>query len=207
MTKFLILDSETSGLFDFKLPADADGQPRLAELSVITCDDEDPGVYIATHFYVKPDGWTLSPEMEAINGLTQALLDAEGVPVAEVLQFYVDRIDEGYVIAAYNAQYDTKVMRGELRRAGIPDRFETTPNICLMRASGTLGVQKADGKKGWPKLSDTYRHITGTELVGPHRAATDTEAARVVFEHLVKVNALPEPAVHYAKNPPQKAAE
>ena len=32
--KFVVLDTETSGLFDYCKPADADGQPRLAEIAL-----------------------------------------------------------------------------------------------------------------------------------------------------------------------------
>lgn len=208
MTKFLIFDTETSGLPDYAKPADADGQPRLAEFASILFDEDAPEVLIRNHLYIRPEGWQIAPEMEPINGLTQDFLTEHGVPVGDVLSLYTYYVDSGVVVVTYNAQYDTKVMRGEMRRAGIDDRFEKTPNICLMRSCGGLGIEKAGEKKGgFPKLTDAYRHFFDAEFDGPHRAPSDTEAAFQIFLKLREGKHLLEAKVHYAKNPPQKAAE
>ncbi|MEY4951800.1 MAG: hypothetical protein RL299_224, partial [Pseudomonadota bacterium] len=37
---YLVIDTETSGLFDFKKPADDPSQPRLASLAMIWADDD-----------------------------------------------------------------------------------------------------------------------------------------------------------------------
>src|SRR5258708_4154050 len=131
--KYVIIDTETSGLFDFSKPADADGQPRLAHLAMLFTEDGSDEVRMEDYF-VKPDGWTIAPSVTAINGLTDAILNEKGAPVADALTAYTKAVDDGHTVVAFNAQYDTKIMRGELRRAGIDDRFDRTPNICVMRA-------------------------------------------------------------------------
>jgi DNA polymerase III epsilon subunit-like protein len=198
--KYAIFDTETSGLFDFRQPADAPGQPRLAQLAVILIDDNliEESRF---NFYVRPDGWKMEPDATAVNSLTDEFLAANGRPIAEVLEHYVRIIDAGYVMAAYNAQYDMKVMRGELRRAGIDNRFERSPNTCLMRASMSLGIKKADGKGGWPKLADACAHF-GISNEDAHSAGSDAGATLVLFRVLHTIGALQEPAVHYAKQAP-----
>ena len=129
---YAIIDCETSGLSIFNKPADAEGQPRLASFAVVKLD-ADLNEESYHEYLVKPDGWTLSPEVMAINGLTMDRLESEGRPVSEILKFYTALIERGYVIVAFNAQYDTKIMRGEMRRAAVPDLFESTPNVCVMR--------------------------------------------------------------------------
>ncbi len=62
----------------------------------------------------------------AVNGLTDEFLHANGADIAVVLEQYREEILRGLVLVAYNAQYDLKVMRGEMRRAGVPDLFEQT---------------------------------------------------------------------------------
>ena len=205
MTKYAILDTETSGLFDFKLPADAPDQPRLCGITLILTDE---ALEVAETYtsLIKPDGWTISAEITAINGLTTEHCEVLGVPVAEALEKYTDAVKAGFVVVAYNAQFDTKVMRGELRRLGLPDLFEETPNICAMRASKSLGVQKAGEKKGgFPKLTDVYRHFFDREMDDAHTSLADATGCLDVFRKLVEAGAVPEATVHYAKNRPDGA--
>jgi DNA polymerase III epsilon subunit-like protein len=202
MTKYAVLDTETSGLFDFKLPADAPTQPRLCAITLILTDDDIEPIETYSAL-IKPDGWTVSEEITAVNGLTTERCEADGVPILEALARYTDAVKAGYVVVAFNAQFDTKVMRGEFRRAGLPDLFEETPNICAMRASKGLGVEKAGEKKGgFPKLSDVYRHFFFKELDAAHTSLSDATACLEIFRKLVQIGAAPAPEVHYAKNRP-----
>lgn len=207
MPKYLVIDTETTGLFDFTKPADAEGQPRLAELAAIEIvDDGNTSTANDHHFFIRPDGWQMRPEAAAINGLTDEYLEEHGVPVADVLAFYAKAIESGGIIVAHNAQYDTKIMRGEMRRAGLPDLFEKTPNICTMR--GSLDQCKLSKKKGGgyklPKLEEAYRHFAGSDMppITRGKAMRDARCCMAIFDALADIGALPDPAVHYAKNRP-----
>ncbi len=203
MPKFCIFDTETTGLFLFKdpetgapIPADDPRQPRLAHFSAILLD-EDLEEETEIDVFVKPDGWEMPAEAAAVNGLsTQALLEV-GTPIGIILDTYVDLVRRGFVMVAFNAQFDCKMMRGELRRAGRPDMFDETPNICIMRAAMALGVKKADGARGYPKLTDCAAHL-GFAMPDAHSANGDTRAALALFRHLHAVGALPEAKVHFA---------
>lgn len=209
--KYAIIDTETSGLFRFKdangvpVPADDPSQPRLAHLAVILVD-ENLVEERAVDMYVRPNGWKMEPEAQAVNGLTDEFLAENGADILDVLDQYVRVIDAGYVIVAFNSQFDCKQMRGELRRAGMDDRFHQTPNICVMRASMSLGVKKAGGGKGFPKLSDVCAHF-GIELQDAHTAGGDARAAMEIFRRLHAMGALPDARVHFAKTPPLHASE
>lgn len=198
---YLVIDTETSGLFKFRdadgkpVPADAPGQPRLASVAFIYVD---PGMSVISEreFLIKPDGWSLDAGAAAVNGLTMERLEAEGVPVGDVLDLYTDAINDSRVVLAFNAQFDTKMMRGELRRAGRPDLFDQTKNICAMRACDGI-VIKPDGGRGWPKLTHACAHFN-IEQQDQHTALGDARACLEVFKHLVAIGAAPEPAVHLA---------
>lgn len=202
----LVIDCETTGLFDFKQPADALGQPRLAHLAMIFADD-DGDVLWREDFYIKPDGWSMTPEASAVNGLTDDFLAANGVPVAQVLETYAAAIRAGNVVVAFNAQYDTKVMRGEFRRIGWPDLFEETPNICVMRPMTALCRIPNPNRGGlkFPNLTEALEHF-GHAFDGAHRAINDAEGARLIYRELKARDLLPEARVHYAKEKPEKAA-
>ena len=196
---YAVIDTETSGLFNFALPADAEGQPRLAHLAMIFVD-ENLQEESVVDLLVKPEGWTMPPEIAAINHLPNELLLEKGLPVAHVLQAYTDAVDRGRIIVCHNAQYDTKIMRGELRRASMDDRFERTPNICTMRAlTDICQIPKASGKGfKFPKLSEAMAHFQ-IEQHGAHSAGGDARSALELFRKLKELGRCPEPSVNYAK--------
>ena len=204
---YAVIDTETSGLFDFSKPADAEGQPRLASFAAIRLD-ADLNEEGANEYLIKPEGWILSDEVMKINGLTMERLEKEGRPVADVLKFYSALIERGYVIVAFNSQFDCKVMRGEMRRAGVPDLFEATPNICAMRAAvDVVKAPKASGRGyKFPKLSEACAHF-GIEQTEQHSAMADAHAATAIFLELKALGVCPDPAVHYAKNRPDAVSE
>jgi DNA polymerase III epsilon subunit-like protein len=199
-TKYLVIDTETTGLFNFALPADAPGQPRMASVAMIFLG-EDLKVEREYAGYVQPDGWEMSAEASKINGLTTEFLKANGRPVGEALKVYTDAVDAGYVVLAFNSQYDTKILRGELRRAGIADRFENTPNSCMMKAATPM--TKIAGARGFkfPKLAEACGHF-GIAQDAQHSALGDARACAAILVRLIADKACPEPAVHYAKNRP-----
>lgn len=212
--KYAIFDTETSGLPLYKdaagvpIPADDPRQPRLAHLAMILVDEQ-LREERAIDLYVRPDGWSMPQgpgTAGAVNGLTDEFLTENGADILDVLDQYVRVIDAGYVLVAYHAQFDLKVMRGELRRADIDDRFELTPNICAMRASMKLGVQKPGARGGYPKLEHVCAHL-GIKLEGAHTAGGDTRACLEVFRYLHANGLLPEARVHYAKTPPLAPTE
>ena len=205
--QYVIIDTETSGLFDFAKPADAEGQPRMAALGIILLH-EDLSVSSEQLYFIKPDGWKMSVEAGAVNRLTDEILAETGVPVAEALNAYAKLVDEGFVIVAFNAQFDTKVLRGEMRRAGIDDRFERTPNICLMRA--LTDVCRIPKKKGggfkFPKLAEACAHFK-IEQPEAHGALTDARSAMRLLLAMKEAGIpIPEPEVHYAKVKPEVRA-
>lgn len=204
--KYAVIDTESSGLFDFAKPADAEGQPRLASLGIVMLN-EDLSVQAEHELLVKPAGWVMGAEAMRINGLTMERLNTEGLDLAFVLRKYITLIETGYVIATFNAQYDTKIMRGELRRSGLPDLFETTPNVCLMRAlTGVCRLPKANGRGyKFPKLSEACAHFK-IEQPAAHSALGDARSAAALLRCAKRIGVLPEPEVHYAVNRPDKPA-
>jgi len=215
MPKYCIFDTETTGLFLFKdpatgapIPADDPRQPRLAHFNAILIEEDLNGALQEVDeidLYVKPDGWEMPAEAGEVNGLTTRFLEENGTPIDVVLTAYSDLVQRGYIMVAFNAQFDCKMMRGELRRAGLPDLFDETPNICAMRAAMALGVKKAGGGRGFPKLTDCAAHL-GLIIDEAHSAKGDTRATLALFRHLHAVGALPEAKVHLAKTPPTAPA-
>ena len=192
---FTVIDCETNGKPDFKKPADDPSQPRLAQLCMIDVNDR-LEIEGEANYYVRPDGWKMEEEASAINGLTDDFLNEHGRPITEVLSEYQNRILNGRAIVAFNAQFDCKTMRGELRRAGLDDLFMKTRNVCVMRKSNGV-ILKAGGKKGWPSLAEARAFLNLT-TEGAHKAVKDAHDALEVFRHLKAQGVDLTPEVHLA---------
>lgn len=198
---YMILDTEGSGLFDYKLPADADGQPRLASLSIIYTD-ADLNVMNEYHAFVRPEGWEMSEGATKVNGLTNEYLNEHGKPAAEVLGEYHSGVDNGHIVVAHNAQHDLKQLRAESRRAGLDDRFDRTPNICTMRALTDvcqIPPKSGRGAYKWPSLSEACVFFDMDNL-GDHSAKADAQACLDLLRKLKEMGKMPEAKVHFAKN-------
>lgn len=202
---YAFIDTETSGLPNYKLPADDPSQPRLAQFAAILTDGDMQQTGF-TNMLVCPDGWEMTAEATAINSLTTERLKAEGVPIERVLDFYAGLIEAGHGIIAYGAQFDCKILRGELRRAGRDDLFAQTRNWCAMRETRGMKIKKTNGKGGQPRLEDVCVHFGIEVEPKPHDARHGARACLAVVRALVAGGTVIKPAVHYAKNHPREAA-
>lgn len=202
---YAVFDTETTGLFLFKdketgepVPADDPRQPRLASFAVILADEIGNEVS-REKLFIKPDGWTIDGTYAAeVNGLTDEFLTENGVPVADALDLWQGFIADGLIAAAFNAQFDCKMMRAELRRASRDDLFEQTRNTCLMRG---LAPYKDEGLcvvRGYVKLSEACEYF-GIVNENAHDAMADAEAALAILKRLIAAGRVIEPKVHYAK--------
>lgn len=182
--KYLILATVASALPDYKLAADHPDQPaRLAACTMLFCD-HGLRADTARSFLIKPDGWVLAKETTDHSGYTMSDLELGGVDVREPLQVYATAIDDGYTVVSYNAAHHCKVMRGEMRRAGLEDRYDRTDKICVMRSA--MGhVTKESGKKGFPKLTDCIAQFEIEH--DPRKAEGIVLATLEVARHLVKL--------------------
>lgn len=187
---YCIFDTETSGLADFRAPADAPGQPRLASIAMIAVD-EALNLVAATSVLIRPEGWEMSPEATKVNGLTQEMLLRHGVPIREVLWRYSDEIERGATLVAHNVQFDTKVMRGEMRRAGMSDMFSSTATVCTMRTLTDRVCMPSSTGRGfkWPRLSEAVETLLKRDHRDAHGCLPDALACLDLFRWM-KANAV-----------------
>lgn len=177
--KLLFIDTETTGLVDFDRAADADGQPRMASFAAILCEEEQVICRLST--LIRPYKWTMPPEATGINRLTPEML-AHGMNVGMVLAWYTIILDEFTpLVVAHNARFDTKILRGELRRAGIQDKYKETKARCTM-----LSAQPLMPGEMYPSLARCVKHFFNEDMVNAHKADADVEYCRRVYFEIRK---------------------
>lgn len=169
---YLVLDTETTGLPDHRQAADAVGQPRVASVAMIFCDG-DLNIQAEYSSLIRPDGWEMPAHVAAINGLRTDYLVAEGCPILIPLLLYGAAIMQGRVVVAHNPWFDTKMMRGELRRAGLRDLYFETRTINTHPWARTLC---SNGK-----LGTAYWQLCDRMIEGAHTALADARACREVL--------------------------
>lgn len=208
---YIIIDTETSGLFRRRDPitkevirSDAPGQPRMAEFGAVMLDN-DFNIMDEYQSYIQPVGWDHDMSQEAIDvhGLTMDFLREHGKPVELALNVYTNAIEiEKRIVIGFNQQHDGRMMRAELRRAGMPDLFEITPNICAMRSITTNmkgQIKKLNGKGGFPRLIDACAHFNiPYDEAKRHTALEDARVTAHLAKLLHERGVLLEAAIHRA---------
>ena len=192
----LVFDTETTGLFRYDRPADGEGQPRMAELAALVTTDAGKEIERYEQL-IKPDGWTLSSDLTAINGLTTEMCEQRGVPVVQALEWLADHMKRADRICAFGVNFDLKMARGEFRRAGMDDLYPLgeARKFCIQQAARKL---TALPKNKMPSLKEAMKVLLGEDLPGAHGAMVDTIAAARIL-HWIEGRKL---AADYYGKPP-----
>lgn len=193
----LFFDVETTGLPNFKRPADWEGQPRLVQYAGLLTDDAGKIVQAAV-FRVRPDFWVVTGETTKIHGLTTEILHETGIPIGDIMHVVASWMSMAARRVGHNIAFDNKIIRGELRRAGLPDQYDKSKDFCTAHGSRKLVAaqtpkQKEEGRPGtkMPKLSEAFNWATGRELENAHEALADVHACKAVYFALVNYGAVP----------------
>ena len=181
----LIIDTETTGMFDWQKPADAEGQPRLLALSAIVVD---PFMVnqMEYHTLVCPEGFEVDEEGEAfqVNGLSNEMLQSRGQPVADVLGRYNEMVDQCDFIAAFSVRFDQKILRAEARRADLPDRYGERRTFEIMYPARKIACRAAGPHSNPRKLTECYENVFGHPYEDPHEAENDLNATIELYRVL-----------------------
>ena len=108
---FLIYDTETTGLpKNWNAPlTDSENWPRIVQLAW-QLHDENGKLLSRGNRIVKPDGFTIPFQSMKVHGITTEIAQAEGMPLAEVIEeFNKDLVRANYVMG-HNIEFDVSVL-------------------------------------------------------------------------------------------------
>ncbi len=189
--KALIYDTETTGIPEWKLPSTDPAQPYLVELCAQLVGEDDKTI-LDLDMIVKPEGWTVSPELVEIHGITTEQALEEGKPISEVLDAFHYLCKQADVQVGHNVNFDTRILRIALLREGRTDEAESLkgmPKFCTMFKAAPIMKAAPEGEKAaagytgnkTPSLAEAYKFFTGKDLGDAHTARQDVAAAREVY--------------------------
>lgn len=209
----LFFDTETTGTpKNYQAPmTDLDNWPRIIQLAWEYADHTGT-VHDSQKFLIKPDGWTIpnaathgeKAEFWIKHGYTTEKNEAEGRPMPDVLDHFIDHLNVCDAIVAHNFNFDYPIAGAEMIRykrkaAPNPHRAKictmaTTVNLCKVPFPNRGRFNSRQGYK-WPKLEELYMFLFNKGFDGAHDAGNDVAACREAFFELVKrgVIALPQP--------------
>ncbi|OCI30534.1 DNA polymerase III PolC-type [Oerskovia enterophila] len=158
-----MIDLETTGFS----PRQHD---RIAEVAVVLTD---------TAGRVQDEWCTLvNPERDLgpqhVHGISAA--DVSLAPTFAVVAPHLARLLEGRVIVAHNASFDTRFLRAEFGRVGLPVGIDPLACLCTMRLAGTF-LPSA------PRGLAICCELAGVVHDGAHSALGDARATAGLLEH------------------------
>ncbi len=180
--KYLFFDTETTGLpKNFRAPyTDLDNWPRVVQLSWLISENGE--IIKESDNIIKVD-FPIPEQSAKIHGITNAISEAKGRPLNDVLQEILTDIASVDFLICHNLSFDLAILQSELLRAGMNHEINTQ-QFCTMKSS--VDFCKLPGQYGfkWPKLEELYHICFQEKLENAHDAMVDVKATFRCFNKL-----------------------
>ncbi|TRX21325.1 DNA polymerase III subunit alpha [Flavobacterium franklandianum] len=187
---YLIFDTETTGLPKrWGAPiSDTDNWPRCIQIAWQLHDDM--GKVIEHQDYlVKPEGFNIPYDAERIHGISTELAEAEGFPLAEVLEKFNVALSKTKFIVGQNLGFDINIMGCEFYRLGVESPMSSMP-ILDTCTEVTASLLKLPGGRGGkfklPTLTELHQYLFNKPFGEAHNATADVEATTRCFFELIR---------------------
>ncbi|MBA6313486.1 DNA polymerase III subunit alpha [Cellulophaga baltica] len=187
---YLIFDTETTGLpkrWDAPF-TDTDNWPRCIQIAWQLHDDM--GNLIEHQDYlVQPEGFNIPYDAEQIHGISTALAEQKGIPLAEVLEKFNEAMAKTKFIVGQNVGFDLNIMGAEFHRMGVENPLQELPVLDTCTEHTATLCQIPGGRGGkfkLPTLTELHQFLFGAPFGEAHNATADVEATTRCFLELVR---------------------
>jgi len=193
---YLFFDTETTGLAkNFKAPAtDLENWPRVTQLAWQVYG-EDGNLIRERSELIKPEGWAIptveeleeegnrNPNFFVENNMSTERCEREGVRLIDILEDFVEQVNESKYIVAHNMAFDGKVIGAEMIRTSLEFSSEPTKICTMQSATDYCKIKNTWGSYKWPTLTELHEKLFDEGFDGAHDALADVSAsARSFFE-------------------------
>ncbi|KPM32304.1 DNA polymerase III, alpha subunit [Croceitalea dokdonensis DOKDO 023] len=187
---YLIFDTETTGLpkrWDAPI-TDTDNWPRCIQIAWQLHDDM--GRLVEHQDYlVRPEGFNIPYEAEQIHGISTALAEQQGIPLATVLQKFNAAMERTTFIVGQNVGFDVNVMGAEFHRMGVENPLQSLPvlDTCTEHTAQLCQIPGGRGGKfKLPTLTELHQYLFNKPFAEAHNATADVEATTRCFLELIR---------------------
>mgnify|MGYP000122653498 FL=1 len=187
---YLIFDTETTGLpkrWDAPI-TDTGNWPRCVQIAWQLHDDM--GKLIEHQDYlIKPEGFNIPYDAESVHGISTELAEAEGLPMAEVLEKFNIALSKSKFIVGQNLKFDINIMGCEFHRFGIESQMSSMPvlDTCTEVTASLLQLPGGRGGKfKLPTLTELHSYLFNKPFAEAHNATADVEATTRCFFELIR---------------------
>jgi DNA polymerase-3 subunit epsilon len=185
----LIFDTETTGLWNKKLPCGHDDQPKIVQLAALMVEPETRREIMRIALVLQCS--VPIPEASTkVHGTTTEFSKRYGVNPQAALDVFCDMADAADTFVAHNIEFDVNVINNAARlMSGNPilNVFEDKPQFCTMKAATPVcrfPSKNGGGGFGWPKLELAVPKLLGRAPSDAHQAIGDAIDCRDLFFHL-----------------------
>ena len=189
IVRALLFDTETTGLWNFKLPHGHSAQPEIVQLAILMIEkQEDDWVErCAVNLLLKPVKDSEEKALET-HGKTKEMLEKFGVPRRLALSMFHHMVANSDLLVAHNLDFDLKMILNAYHLEGIEPK-NIPKGFCTMQA--TTDLCKLPGKRAgsykWPKLIEAYKILVDPEgFDGAHDALADVRACATLFKKIYR---------------------
>ena len=196
---YIIFDTETTGLPKrWKAPlTDSENWPRCIQIAWQV--HADSGELLSHEDYlIQPEGYTVPYDAEQIHGISTALAEQQGRPLAEVLAVFSTALEQADYVGGHNVTFDLNIMGAEFLRLGDHNPLEQAQVIDTCTEETAQLCQLPGGRGGkfkLPTLTELYIHLFGAGFGEAHNATADVEATTRCFLELLRKGQLHPPVL------------
>lgn len=186
----LFFDTETTGFYDTRLPADHPSQPHVVQLAMLLADADGKERLSASLVIDCP--FDIPARASEVHGIDRGVSGKFGVDLEMAIDLFRHFYRRADLIVCHNVAFDMPVMASEIGR--FQGRIVTLdkPTFCTMETSTPIVnlpptermIAAGFNKPKPPKLEECISHFFGETLEGAHDAMIDVTACRRVYFHL-----------------------
>lgn len=191
--KIFVFDTETTWFID-KKENDLDKQPNIIQFAGILweLDDWEFKEEKRVNILINPKK-PIPYDSSQIHNIYD--IDVKNAPfIEDVIEEILSYINTPDVIIWHNIEYDTDMLKLELKRLWLEYKFNPKQIICTMNESiNYCKLAKKNELSSWykrPKLWELHKKVFWEYFIWAHDAMIDVEATLKCFVELVKNNTI-----------------
>lgn len=158
------------------------GQARICQVALLLTDENGKSISEFSAL-VKPDGWNVSNDAEAVHGYSTEMCEKYGMPQYLIMHTFHEMASKAMFQIYHNSSFDTKMF--DIEKSYFYDQafqFAKPEVYCTMKESTPVcKIPSARGFK-WPKLEEALQRLCNKSLGNQaHDALWDARACKDIF--------------------------